>query len=217
MSAVRADVRQLIIGLDAMEWSLVERWAPQGRLPTFQRLMREGVQAELASTAAQLPDTVWPCAYTGANPARFAKYFYVQYDPKTMGLRHLHDDAITATPFWEHLSRAGRRVAVVDVPKFAVSRPLGGIHLANWGAHGAKTNRASHPVGLLNEVRSRLGDHPVGDCDSVDATPGALERLRHRVLEGVRAHGQLFQWILIRESWDVFFGAFSAPHCIGHH
>jgi len=51
--------RQLIIGLDAMEWSLVERWAIEGKLPTFQRLLKEGIHGELKTTSAQLPDTVW--------------------------------------------------------------------------------------------------------------------------------------------------------------
>jgi predicted AlkP superfamily phosphohydrolase/phosphomutase len=62
--------RQLVIGLDAMEWSLVRRWAHEGTLPTFWRLMAEAVRAELATTSAQLPDTVWACTYTGVNPAK---------------------------------------------------------------------------------------------------------------------------------------------------
>ena len=37
---------------------------------------------ELASTAAQLPDTVWSAIYSGMNPGYFAKYFYVQYDSR---------------------------------------------------------------------------------------------------------------------------------------
>ena len=61
--------RQLIVGLDAMEWSLVERWANEGKLPTFRGLIANGVRAELTTTAAQLPDTVWACIYTGTNPS----------------------------------------------------------------------------------------------------------------------------------------------------
>ena len=30
--------RQLLIGLDAMEWKLVTKWASEGKLPTFRRL-----------------------------------------------------------------------------------------------------------------------------------------------------------------------------------
>ena len=110
--------RQLVIGIDAMEWGLVRRWARGGKLPTFRRLMEQGTCAELASTSAQLPDTPWACTYTGMNPAKLEKYFYVQYDASTMGLRYVTDDAIRRPPFWELLSQAGLRVGVADAPKF---------------------------------------------------------------------------------------------------
>src|SRR5438094_3673795 len=114
--------RQLLIGLDAMEWDLVLRWTKQGKLPIFRRLMEQGIHAELSTTSEQLPDTVWASLYTGTNPAKFQKYFYVQYDPKRLRLRHVTDDAILKTPFWEFLSQSGRRVGIVDVPKFQLSR-----------------------------------------------------------------------------------------------
>ncbi len=109
--------RQLLIGLDAMEWNLVERWAAQGKLPTFQRLLKEGLHGELKTTAAQLPDTVWASICTGANPGKLEKYFYAQYDPSSGNLKNVPDDAIHGVPFWEYLSEAGKRISIVDVPQ----------------------------------------------------------------------------------------------------
>ena len=171
--------RQLLIGLDAMEWSLVQQWAGAGFLPAFQRLIQQGARVELASTAAQLPDTVWSAIYSGMNPGHFAKYFYVQYDAVTGDLKMMDDDAIGATPFWRYLTEAGRRVCVLDVPKYPVSR-MDGLYLANWGTHATKTARASHPPGLLQEIDQRFGPHPVGECDSVDANPKALSKAPRR-------------------------------------
>jgi len=208
--------RQLLIGLDAMEWSLVQSWAGTGALPTFQRLLAQGARVELDSTAAQLPDTVWSAIYTGMNPGHFAKYFYVQYDAQSSGLKMMDDDPIGATPFWRYLTDAGRRVCVLDVPKFPVTRSEG-AYLANWGAHASKTARASHPPELLGEINRRFGPHPVGECDAVDANPEALAKLRGRILQGVKIRGELYRWMLTREPWDVFFAAFSEAHCAGHH
>ena len=109
--------RQLLVGLDAMEWTLVTRWAREGRLPTFRRLIEQGTSGPLATTSSQLPDTVWASLYTGTNPGQFEKFFYVQYDAESMGLRHVMDDAIKRPPFWDFLSDAGVRVGVVDVPR----------------------------------------------------------------------------------------------------
>ena len=44
--------RQLVVGIDAMEWSLVQKWANEGKLPTFRRLIEQGARAELTTTAA---------------------------------------------------------------------------------------------------------------------------------------------------------------------
>jgi predicted AlkP superfamily phosphohydrolase/phosphomutase len=208
--------RQLLVGLDAMEWSLVQQWANAGTLPTFQRLIEQGARVELASTAAQLPDTVWSAIYSGLNPGHFAKYFYVQYDAATGDLKMMDDDSIGATPFWRYLTEAGRRVCVLDVPKFPVSH-MDGVYLANWGAHATKTARASHPPGLLQEINQRFGPHPVGECDAFDANPKALAELRGRILDGVRVRGAMLRYLMAREPWDVFFAAFSETHCAGHH
>jgi len=209
--------RQLLIGLDAMEWKLVTKWASEGKLPTFRRLLEQGTSGELATTSPQLPDTVWASLYTGTNPGKFEKFFYVQYDPTTMGLRHVMDDAITRPPFWDYLSEAGVRVGVIDVPKFAASPRINGFQLTNWGAHATKTRRTSNPPDLLDEITAKFGAHPVGDCDKTDAKPKALAGLAQRVLEGVRAHGRVFRHLMREREWDMFFAGFSAPHCIGHH
>ncbi len=209
--------RQLLIALDAMEWTLVKRWAEAGKLPTFRRLIATGTRAVLTSTAEQLPDTIWAAAFTGANPGKLEKYFYVQYDSHTQALRHVLDDAITRPAVWDYLSAAGIRVGVVDVPKFKLSQSLNGFQLANWGAHATKTARCSNPGSLLAEVNARFGCHAVGDCDAVDAKPQALAQLRRNIVKGVRQHGELFRWLMRERPWDVFVAGFSAPHCIGHH
>lgn len=209
--------RQLLIGLDAMEWELVDRWAREGKLPTFRRLMERGTRGELASTSAQLPDTVWTCLYTGVNPAKLEKWFYVQYDAATLGLKYMTDDAITQRPFWQLLGEGGRRVGVVDAPKTRLAPSLSGFQLTNWGSHATTTPRAAAPPEMLEEIEARFGDHPVRDCDAVAEEPAALAKLRDRVLEGVRVHGRLFRALMQEREWDVFFAAFSAPHCIGHH
>jgi predicted AlkP superfamily phosphohydrolase/phosphomutase len=214
---LEAPGRQFVIALDAMEWSLVSRWAAEGKLPTFRRLIKEGASGELATTSAQLPDTVWACTYTGVNPAKFEKFFYVQYDASRLGLRHVMDDAIQRPAFWDYLSRAGVRVGIVDAPKFPLSQSLNGFQLTNWGAHATKTARASTPTSLLGEVESRFGRHPVGDCDAVDNKISALTALRGRVLDGVRLRGRVFRALMQERPWDVFVAAFSEPHCIGHH
>ncbi len=218
MSAgIGARPRQLLIGLDAMEWDLVRRWADQGKLPTFRRLMQEGMRAELSSTAAQLPDTVWAATYTGSNPAKFQKYFYVQYDAATQGLKHVSDEGYKTEAFWDMLSARGRTVGVADPAKWPLSRSINGYQIVNWGAHATKAPRGANPRELWNEVMTRFGEFPVRDCDAVDDNANSQAKLRRNLLDGIRKHGQMFRWLMRERPVEVFYGAFSAPHCAGHH
>lgn len=212
-----AGVRQLLIGLDAMEWSLVERWADEGKLPTFKRLMDTGLRAELSGTAECLADTTWPAICCGVNPAKLGKYFYVEYDAKTAALRYTPDQSIKATPMWNYLAEAGRSVGVVDVPHFAFADLPGGFRVVNWGAHDTVDQLLVAPDSLLSEILTNFGRHPVIDCEKFNSNPKSRRELRQKILDGVNTHGRMFRWLMREQPWDVLLTVFAAPHCTGHH
>src|SRR4051812_18887905 len=56
--AVPADV--VVIGLDAAEATLLQRWGAAGVLPTFGGLLRDGATASLANSLETLPGAIWP-------------------------------------------------------------------------------------------------------------------------------------------------------------
>jgi predicted AlkP superfamily phosphohydrolase/phosphomutase len=198
-----------------MEWTLVSRWAAAGRLPTFQRLIRDGLRAELASVADCLPDAAWTTLIYGVNPGKLEKYFYVEFDAATATLRFTPDSALRGTPFWQFVAQAGRRVGVADVPHLPFHEIPGGFHVHGWGAHDTTTGLQTSPTSLAAEIGTRLGPHPVGDCERFDQRAGA--RLREAILAGAARQGALFRWLMQSQPWDLFLCAFSAPHCAGHH
>jgi predicted AlkP superfamily phosphohydrolase/phosphomutase len=209
--------RQLLIGIDAMEWTLVRDWAAEGRLPAFRRLIEEGALAQLASPAHALPDMSWSTFALGVNPGKIEKYFYVQYDAGQGRLRYADDQELRGTPFWEYLARAGRKTAVIDLPHLPL-RPLpGGCVVMNWGAHDNKGGLATQPATLRSEILQRHGDHPVLDCERYPQSATERSRLHEDLLRGVRAHGELFRWVLSSQSPEVMVCSFSAAHCGGHH
>lgn len=209
--------RLLLIGVDAAEWQLVERFVADGRMPTVCRLLATGTRASLTTPSAQFPDTAWTAIHAGANPARTNKYFDLQYVAETQELVELDDDAIRNRPFWEYLSEAGLRVGVLDAPKFSLSDELNGFQVGNWGACSTKTARGATPASLLAEIDSRFPRHPVDSCDSFASTPDGHRELFAGLLEGIRTRGELAGWLLEREPCDVTFVAFSETHCAGHH
>lgn len=206
----------LVIGLDAGEWSLVRRWADSGDMPVLARMLEAGAHGVLSTTADALPDTVWSCVYGGRNPATFAKYFYVQYDPRTGDLRHVRDDEFTDRPFWAIASSAGRSVGVIDAVKYPCGRDLNGYMLTNWGAHATKCARRSWPPELLDEVDRRFPRHPVGHVDRMTDSASGRRAMRRRLLEGVALRGKLARWAMREHPTDLVFVGFSEMHQSGH-
>jgi predicted AlkP superfamily phosphohydrolase/phosphomutase len=209
--------RQLLIGVDAMEWTLVRKWMAEGKLPNLQRVAHNGLTAPLASLADCLPDAVWTTFSYGVNPGKLEKYFYVQYDHKLGRLRYAQDTDLKGKPFWVYVAEAGRRVSVVDLPHVPDHQIPNGFLVMNWGAHDNKHELKVHPAELKAEITTRFGRHPVEDCERYNQNLNSMRRLQRDVIDGVRKHGELFRWLMASRRWDLFVCTFAAAHSAGHH
>jgi len=73
LAAVREKVRDpvarvLYVGLDAADWEIIDEMVARGDLPTFRRLQREGVRADLLSYDPMMSPILWTTALTGRTP-----------------------------------------------------------------------------------------------------------------------------------------------------
>src|SRR5262245_23554134 len=121
--------RVLMIGLDAAEPSLVERWIDDGSLPALRELRRAGTYGRLRSTADWLVGSPWASFYTGQTPADTGMYHNIIWQPDR--LRHVRpgNGLLPVDPFWRELSRSGARVIVFDVPLTPAPQPFNGIEI----------------------------------------------------------------------------------------
>ncbi len=216
------DRKLIILAFDGADSGLAQKWSGEGQLPVLAKLFKTGVVAPIATPPAVLEGAVWPTFYSGATAATHGMYAYLQIAPGTydtqLGLRA---DRLRVPPFWEHLSRAGKRVAVVDAPLTKPSRRLNGIQIVNWGAHDAEWSwkQSSWPSRLMGDVLERFGQHPAPkSCNTTypNRSLEDFEDLRRRLIDGVKAKARLLKYCLELENWDFFFGVFSESHCMGH-
>ncbi|TMK76428.1 MAG: hypothetical protein E6G47_12690, partial [Actinobacteria bacterium] len=210
----------LFIGLDSVDSALVRRWAGEGHLPTMARLLASGAVAPIVTPEAVLEGGVWPTFLTSQSPATHGMFAYQQLKRGTYDLEvALHADRLPVPPFWEHLSRAGKRVTIIDAPFARTAKRLNGIQVTNWGAHDAWSwARSSYPASLIGDLVRRFGDHPVPSCNlGRKRTAAEYQRFREQLIEGVRRKTALLRHCLELEDWDLFLGVFSESHCVGHH
>jgi predicted AlkP superfamily phosphohydrolase/phosphomutase len=205
----------VLVGLDAADPALVERWAGEGRLPTFARLLREGRFGRLRSTAAVFSGTPWLSIATGCNPARCGVYTRHQLVSGTYDVRRVKADDLRVPPFWASFRGP---VAVVDVPKAPPLPTLDGVQLVEWGAYDHYASFTSVPPDLAAEVVAGFGRHPFLDRRFEEALPGRRDfaAIRALLVEAVRAKQRLNGGMLERFGPRFFFSVFGETHAAGH-
>lgn len=210
--------RVLVIGLDAAEVTLLERWTAEGRLPAFRDVMEQGARFRLDNCWSTLPISVWPELTHGRSPGKIALYFPPrQLRTGEAELRRVMPDEVDPEGFWTIASDAGKRVAAIDLPWTVPPRDLNGIFLAEWGTHDRWFGTASLPSSLAGELRERHGPYPVHLCDD-DYGPSTRERerLASELLEAVDHETRVLVDLLERDEWDLFACVFGQFQCVGH-
>lgn len=132
-----------VVGLEGVSWELLSQWASDGSLPTFARLMREGVSGPLEAQRPYDRLAVWTTAATGKRPAKHGLLGGVRYRtplgpvwllPRPFDLaaaERIPFSTTLAVPgeerrsltFWEILARRGHEAAVLSWPGADPARP----------------------------------------------------------------------------------------------
>ena len=142
----------------------------------------------------------------------------MQIKPGTYESYELADEGLVrATPFWDVLSGAGRRVAILDVPLSAVSTHLNGIQTVEWGSHDAVFGFRCSTRALQREISAKYGAHPLGpSCDAANRVAADYDAFVARLIAGVERKAQLTRDLIARERWDFAIQVFTESHCVGH-
>ncbi|MDY7040555.1 MAG: alkaline phosphatase family protein [Chloroflexota bacterium] len=149
--------RVLVIGLDGATFDLIRPWAAQGKLPTFQRLLSEGVSGDLESTIPPVTSPAWPTFMTGMNPGHHSVFDYIR---ERQGQFDLVNGAnIDGMTIWEILSARGRRVGVMNVPVTYPPRPVNGFIIT--GLLSPRGAEFTYPSSFIRPYESELGPYRI--------------------------------------------------------
>lgn len=217
-AAARPVPRVLAIGLDAADRDLILGWAAEGALPTWRGLLERGLSGSTEPPPGLYVGAIWPTFSTGVSPARHGRYCFRQLEAGTYRIRHVRSDDLRAEPFWVALGRAGRRVAVIDVPKSPLAPELPGVQLCDWGTHDPDQFGVTRscPADFARRVIERYGRDPVGNCDASGKTAPAIAAFRDALLARIERKTRLALELLDREPWDLFLLVYGDSHCAGH-
>jgi len=205
----------MILGLDAADHKLIERWAAEGELPTFSKLMDQGAYGILESTAGVFSGSAWISIATGCGPGKCGIYSRYQLSNGTYDVRRIRAEDCKVNSFWAFFSGP---VVVVDIPKMPLLSAINGVQLVEWGAYDHYSAFASVPAHLSNEISREFGNHPFIERNFEVALHSRrdFDLIKNQVLEGVRIKQRLNNALVSRYKPRLFFSVFGETHAAGH-
>lgn len=204
----------LLIGLDAADADLVQRWMADGTLPNLARLRREGTWGRLGTAAKYLTGSPWPTFYTGRHPSVHGLYHDFQWRHERMEFAAPAADWLSVRPFWRAIE-GDIETIVHDVPMTPGTEPFRGLEVTGWGSHDKLVPPDSHPPELLEEIRRRYGESPIRTDEFGRASIGHLRELHAELIDLTRRSAELACW-LFQRSWNLGIVVFGALHRGGH-
>jgi predicted AlkP superfamily phosphohydrolase/phosphomutase len=209
----------VVLAIDAGSKDLLLQWAHDGTLPTLHALLSKSLTGVTMSTPGFFVGSTWASWFTGVNPGKHGYYSRKQLKPGTYESYFTNPGEEKREPFWNYLSRAGRKVAILDIPLTSLSQNLNGIQTVEYGSHDAHYGFQTRPQQLATEVKKRFGppcSHPPkGDCDAERDSSG-VSTFRDDLIQGIKRKTELTKHLLHKDNWDFFAQVFTESHCIGH-
>lgn len=221
--------RIVVLGFDAGNPQLVRTLASQGLMPNAARVIEHSRSAVVRNEPGVFVGSVWPTLLSGTGVAEHG--FYTGIRPAPFEYHYVPEPA-RRDPFWVAVSRAGRRVMVIDPPLFPARHDIDAVQIVEWGAHDRYHGSRSVPTDLLDDVVRVVGRHPIGmldhelerfaPCDWVERQgPGPRsgeEVLRFiGILENsIEQRARLSKYARERFDVDLLIDIIGESHCVGH-
>ncbi len=220
----RKDV--MVIGFDAMDPGLVREWAAQGLLPNFKSLFERSAWGLVKNPRGLEAGSAWPTFYNGVCLGAHGQLDGTRrFDPLSYEIVQYEPEDLTCERIWARLSRAGRKVCVIDAAYTYLTEGLNGVEVHDWGTHaaaepGTLLQFKTWPPQLADDIEARFGLDPLGGdiCDKWQPrTTKDIKAFTAKLIERVRKKRDMSSYLHGKDEWDFFMTTFSEAHCIGHH
>jgi predicted AlkP superfamily phosphohydrolase/phosphomutase len=155
MSVVNAKKRVLVIGLDGASLDLIRPWAAQGLLPTFKRILEQGVSGPLESVIPPLTGPAWISFMTGKNPGKHSIYDFIVRSSKNYTGQPISSNFRDGDTLWDILSKAGKKVGVFAVPATYPTEPVNGFMVSGMLTPAQAIDYA-YPLSLVEELKKAV-------------------------------------------------------------
>ena len=174
------------LGLDGLDWDLLDRLAAEGRMPNWKRLAAQGSTARLKAFTPILSPVIWTTLATGVGPDVHRVLDFQEVDPATGQKVPISGGSRAVPAIWNVASAAGVSVGVVGWWGTHPAEEVKGFFVTDHASpilfEGLARQGVAYPASLaagVEQIAAREGE--VSDAELarfVDVPPDEIARAR---------------------------------------
>ena len=142
--------RVLIIGWDAADWMMIDPLIANGKMPNLEKLISNGVRANLGTLEPKLSPLLWTSITTGKTANKHGILNFVEPKPDGSGLRISRSTTRKTKALWNIFSQAGYKTNVAGWYASHPAEPVNGIIVSNALADAVAENKKSSEEGTVH-------------------------------------------------------------------
>jgi predicted AlkP superfamily phosphohydrolase/phosphomutase len=195
----------MIIGLDGVPLDIIRQWAEVGYLPTFQRLMATGTVGHLQSTVPPTSGPSWSSFMTGMNPGKTGIYDFLYRRDGSYSFPPVNASQRSGTTLWRHLSDAGYRVGVLNIPMSYPVEQINGFMISGWMTPYNATDYI-YPPELGQELDREIGNYRIYPTETF--TESRKESFLKATYDLLDMRTRTALYLARTKPWDLFMTVF---------
>ncbi len=210
------NIRTILIGLDGATWDLIKSWVDEEKLPTFKKLMENGVWGNLESTIPPYSPISWNSIYTGVWQTKHGIFGSFKRDKKSYHLVPVSSKDRKVKAIWNILTLFNKHSILINMPFTYPPEKIKGIMITGLGTPDKNSN-FTYPYEFKEYI---LNNYPEYDIDFNEEKlfyTKDKDWLLQKIESVTNAQILLSKELLKNEKWDLFFIVFRASDVLQHY
>ncbi len=204
----------LMIGLDGATFDVINPLIKEGRMPNLAGLIAAGASGSIRSTIPPISGPAWISLATGMKPESTSIYDFACRKAGNYALEHISSADYDGRAVWDYLSKAGRKVGILNYPMFFPPYPVNGFITTGLGA--SDDDEFTSPAALKQELSRIAGGKYELYLSSQDIryedTELFLNDVKRVLTKKLRAATSLAR----EKQWDFFWFVLSETDSLQH-
>ncbi|MEW6368984.1 MAG: alkaline phosphatase family protein [Acidobacteriota bacterium] len=183
----------IFVGLDGVDWALLDSLMARRVMPNLARLVNEGQGGNLTSSHPLLSPLVWTTMMTGVSPLEHRILDFTRYNPASHTLEPITADERAVPAVWSMATQQGITSAVLGMWATHPAEPVNGTVVSDRffslvPGFSARSPASVHPWEIESWVR-RVADETAASVD-LSAMRTYIPALGAEELEGASQSAQ---------------------------